>query len=122
MQSLGLVIQLGHPLGEACPAPSPSPRASLVIHTNGFHPVTLQYCQCSQLAAAGDTTEQLIRSELYGATLTDPSTFCTLRVLEYFHLLTLQSKITAYDYYMSLQKLTDVTGLQKRYVSMFNPS
>lgn len=117
LQSLGLVIQLGHNPGEACPAPTPSPRASMVIDTNGFHPVNLQYCQCSQMARAGDTTEQLIRAELVGATLTDPSTFCTVRVLDHFHLLTLQSKITVYDFYMTLQKLTDIAGIRHGYVS-----
>ncbi|EKM48958.1 uncharacterized protein PHACADRAFT_107873, partial [Phanerochaete carnosa HHB-10118-sp] len=35
--------------------------------------------------------------------------------LEHFHTLTLQSKVTAYNYYMTLQKLTNVTQLSKQY-------
>ncbi|GJE98466.1 CxC2 domain-containing protein [Phanerochaete sordida] len=115
LQAVGQVIQLGHPFGEACPAPTPGPRACLVVHTNGFHPVTLQFCQCASVAVAGDRTEQLLRAELYGASLTDPTTFCTLRVLEAFHIQTLQSKMTAYDFYMSLQHMTDVTGISRQY-------
>ena len=65
---------------------------------------------------AGDRTQQLLRAELYGASITDPSTFCTFRALEHFHMQTLQSKITAYDYYMTLEKLTDIAGLGKHYV------
>lgn len=38
-------------------------------------------------------------------------------MLEQFHMLTLQSKITAYDYYTTLTKLTDNTGVGKTYVS-----
>lgn len=87
-----------------------------MLHTNGFHPVTVLFCQCDQVARAGDRVQQLLRSQLYPATLTDPSTFLTLRVLEQFHVLTLQSKITAYDFYMTLQHMTDVTGLKKNYV------
>ncbi|GJF00979.1 hypothetical protein PsYK624_172830, partial [Phanerochaete sordida] len=115
LQALGLSVQLGHAHGEPCLSPIPGPRASLVIHTNGFHPVTLLFCGCSNIATAGDRTQQLLRAELFGATLTDPTTFCTFRVLEAFHGITLQSKITAYDYYMSLQAQTDVTGLGPQY-------
>ncbi|GJE99776.1 CxC2 domain-containing protein [Phanerochaete sordida] len=115
LQAIGLTVQLGHPHGQPCASPIPAPRASLVIHTNGMHPVTLLFCGCSNIAAAGDRTQQLLRAELYGASLTDPTTFCTFRVLEHFHVLTLQSKITAYDYYMTLQAMTDITGLGPQY-------
>lgn len=37
-------------------------------------------------------------------------------MLEQFHILTLQSKISAYDYYLSLQKLTENVGLQRNFV------
>ncbi|GJF00432.1 CxC2 domain-containing protein [Phanerochaete sordida] len=115
LQALGLVVQLGHRHGEACASPLLGPRASLVIHTNGFHPVTLLFCGCSNIGAAGDRTQQLLCRELYSASLTDLTTFCTFRVLEAFHGLTLQSKITAYDYYMTLQALTDISGLGQHY-------
>lgn len=123
LQALGLVLQVGHPTGESCPAPEVGPRACLVLHTTGFHPVTIQFCRCSQVSrAAGDRTQQLLRAELYGATLTDLTTFCTFRLLEHFHVLTLQSKITAYDFYMSLEKYTDITGLSQHYVSQTTSS
>lgn len=88
------------------------------MHTNGFHPVTVQFCQCNRLELAGDRVQQLLRYELYPATLDDPSTCCTLRMLEHFHILTLQSKVTAYDYYLALEKLTDRLGVKKRYVRL----
>ncbi|KAF7790015.1 hypothetical protein EIP86_000963 [Pleurotus ostreatoroseus] len=113
LQDVGLVIQLGHPPGVPCPVPAPAPRNFTVLHTNGIHPVTLQFCNCDRVHNAGTRTQQLLRHELYGATTIDPSTCCTLRLLEQFHILTLQSKINAYDFYLSLEKLTDNTGRRK---------
>ncbi|KAF7797641.1 hypothetical protein EIP86_008841 [Pleurotus ostreatoroseus] len=115
LKDIGLVVQLGHAPGEKCPAPSPAPRDFLVIHTNGFHPINVLYCQCDRVHIAGTRVQQLLRSELFPATMQDPHTCCTFRVLETFHILTLQSKINQYDYYKSLEKLTDNTGLRMRY-------
>lgn len=116
LQEVGVVIQLGHADGKQCSSPAIAPRDALVMHTNGLHPVTLLFCDCDQVHKAGDRIEQSLRAELYPATLTDPSTFCTFRVLEQFHIHTLQSKVTVYDFYLALEKLTDNTGLGKRYV------
>lgn len=117
LQSIGLCLQLGHMADDPCTNPFPAPRASLVLDTNGFHPVTLLYCQCDRVHEAGKTTTQLLRAGLYAATLTDPSTFCTIRMLDYFHKVTLQSKMAAYDWYESLARLTDNTGLSQHRVS-----
>lgn len=111
------MLQLGHRPGQYCPAPTIGPRNFVVIHTNGLHPVTVQYCQCAQLQTAGSVVQQLLRYELYPATLEDPSTCCTFRLMETFHMLTLQGKITAYDYYISLQKLTNRNGIGRQHVS-----
>jgi hypothetical protein len=46
------------------------------------------------------------------ATRKNPETCCTFRVLEHFHLQNLQAKTSAYDYYASLAKLTDNTGIR----------
>ncbi|GJE90469.1 CxC2 domain-containing protein [Phanerochaete sordida] len=113
LQQLGLVIQLGHPPGEHCAIPAAAPRSFVVIHTNGFHPVNVQFCQCDKQYRAGTRVQQLLRRELWPATLDDPSTCCTFRVLEMFHMLTLQSKVTAYDFYLTLQKTTDRFNIGK---------
>ena len=116
LQSMGLVLQLGHSPGERCAAPVVGPRSFVVMHTNGFHPVTVQFCQCDHLRTAGTHVQQLLRHELYPATLEDPSTCATFRLMETFHMLTLQSKVTAYDFYLALQKLTDRLGIKKPFV------
>ena len=83
----------------------------MVVHTNGFHPVTLYFCECDQVRQAGTRVEQLLRAKLYPATIGDPTTSFTFAVLEHFHLLTLQSKTTAYDFYRTLQFITDNAGV-----------
>ena len=114
---MGLVIQLGHMSGSRCLAPVAAPSAFVVIHTNGLHPVNIQYCQCSQIYLSGSRIEQLLRCKLFPATTAEPSTAATFEVLKTFHTATLQSKITAYDFFMTLEKLTDNTGLGTTYVS-----
>lgn len=114
---MGLVITLGHTDGSICHASVAAPRSFVVIHTNGMHPVNIQFCQCSQVHKSGTRVQQLMRHRLFPATLTDPSTCCTFAVLKHFHTTTLQSKITTFDYYMTLEKMTDNTGLGIRYVS-----
>lgn len=110
------MLQVGHPERDQCQAPDVGPEGCLVLHTNGFHPVAVLFCGCSKIGYVGNHSQQLLRLELYDATLTSPTTFCTLSLLEHFHTLTLQSKLTTYDFYMMLEQLTDITGLAKRYV------
>ena len=114
---MGLVLQLGHMSGSRCQAPVAAPSTFVVIHTNGLHPVNMQYCQCSQIHLSGFRIEQLLRCKLFPATMAEPSTAATFEVLETFHTTTLQSKIAAYDFFRTLEKLTDNTGLGITYVS-----
>lgn len=121
LQELGLIVQLGHRPGEVCCAPVWAPRGFVIIHINGFHPVNLCFCGCDNVSTAGSRVEQLLRSEFFPATLVDPTTCATFRVLELFHILTLQSKLNAYDFYQSLGRLTDSAGIGKQFVSVVYP-
>ena len=87
----------------------------MVLHTNGWHKVNVLYCQCPTQAAS--KTQQLLRYELYPATVTIPTTCATFTLMDTFHALTLQSKITVYDYYITLNRLTDATGVDIVWVS-----
>jgi hypothetical protein len=108
---IGLRVQLGHPPGVRCPNPKAGHHDFTVIHTNGLHRVVVDYCECDNLANAGSRRQQLLRREWYPATHTEPQTCCTFRVLQHFHMQTLQGKIMAYNYYSALEKLTDNTGM-----------
>lgn len=60
-----------------------------------------------------------MRREWYPATHIDPQTCFSFRALEGFHMQTLQGKITSYDYYEALAKLTDNTGVRVKVCSYF---
>ncbi|KAK7025934.1 hypothetical protein VNI00_015849 [Paramarasmius palmivorus] len=54
--------------------------------------------------------QQLLSSQWYPATAKVPQTCFTFRLLEHFHMMTLVGKITSYDYYRGLEKLTNNAG------------
>ncbi|KAH0828706.1 hypothetical protein J3R83DRAFT_3108 [Lanmaoa asiatica] len=109
LKSLGLRIQLGHPLRSTCYNQKPAGGDDfVVINTNGVHGVTLDFCGCEQ---AQTHYKQLLRSRWFPVTTTEPRTAVTFAVLKAFHLLSLESKVSAYEYYNSIARLTDNTGV-----------
>ncbi|TDL20498.1 hypothetical protein BD410DRAFT_725441 [Rickenella mellea] len=108
LRDLGLCVQLGHVPGSSCLSPEPGPAEFTVVHTNGIHVINLNYCGCG---SAGNKRQQLLRREWFPASQVIPQTCCTFRVLESFQITSLQLKISAYDFYGALAKLTDNTGL-----------
>ncbi|THU93004.1 hypothetical protein K435DRAFT_671013, partial [Dendrothele bispora CBS 962.96] len=117
LDSLGLRMQLGHPDGSVCQRPLPGPQGFVVIHSNGLHQINIDYCGCRQNGHQ-EPWEQLLYCELFSATTERPQTCCSFRMLELFHLLNLEGKTTAFNFYDSLEKLTDNTGcivVKRRY-------
>ncbi|KAJ6532232.1 hypothetical protein DFH09DRAFT_1092897 [Mycena vulgaris] len=111
LRALGLRLQLGHwhERDHTCPNPSPSQGdAFVVINDHGVHEIALDYCGC---ASSGTPTVQLLRAGLYPATTTNPRSAATINVLRRFHLLAFESKCSAYEFYYSLARETDNTGL-----------
>ncbi|KAI0324339.1 hypothetical protein GY45DRAFT_1395263 [Cubamyces sp. BRFM 1775] len=80
---LGFVLYLGHH-GSPCPniPTRGAPVAFVIVHINGVHRCKLHYCHCpgslSQL-------RQLVRADLFPATLERIETAFTCEVLERFH-------------------------------------
>lgn len=111
LKSLGLRVQLGHPPGSTCYNGKMAPGDDfVVIDTNGIHQIGLDFCGCEQ---AQTHYKQLLRSRWFPATTSEPRTAATFGVLKAFHLLSLESKASAYEYYNSLTRLTDNTGLME---------
>lgn len=105
---MGLRIQLGHGIGERCVNPVPATGDDFVIiDCNGVHRVALDYCGCTN---AIKETMQLLRARLYPATVQAPKTAATFNVLEFFHLLTFDSKASVFEFYHTLTRRTDNTG------------
>lgn len=107
LHDLGLVIQLGHHEG-TCYS-SDSPRRTTVVHEHGIHSVAIKFCECRN-----DVDEpalphplQLIQFGLFPGSWRKPETAYTINGLRDYHLLSLQSPITAIDYIAYLRRSTD---------------
>ncbi|KAF8125287.1 hypothetical protein EV363DRAFT_1402521 [Boletus edulis] len=112
LKSLGLRIQLGHPASQSCIRPVPASTSDdfVVVNINGVHEVSLDFCGCE---TAQSRMKQLLRARLYPATVRDPRTAATFQVLQQFHILSFESKTSAYEFYSALARLSDNTGTQK---------
>lgn len=82
------------------------------MHDNGIHEVNVDFCRCRTDGAAGAPDIQLLRAGWYPASEERPQTCMTLVALDKFHIATLQAKTTMYDYYASLEKLTNNSGVK----------
>ncbi|KAJ7050384.1 hypothetical protein C8F01DRAFT_1264052 [Mycena amicta] len=110
LKDVGLRVQLGHPLSEPCDRAIPACQDFVVIHDNGIHEVAVDFCGCHQRTDPHHV--QLLHTGWYPSTTSSPRTWATLQCLDRFHSLTLQDKITAYDFYQNLESLTDATGIK----------
>jgi CxC2 like cysteine cluster associated with KDZ transposases len=81
----------------------------VVIDTSGVHDVGLDYCGCGR---GGNETTQLLRFRLYPATVHSPNTAASFRCLHHFQLLSFESKCSAYEYFQTLVRESDNTGLK----------
>jgi len=105
LKDIGLRIQLGHRLGESCSNPATATGDDFVIiDVNGVHKIGLDYCDCEK---AQHRTTQLLRARLYPATPKSPNTAATFNVLEYFHLLTFESKASVFEFCHTLMRRTN---------------
>ncbi|KAG1884562.1 hypothetical protein F4604DRAFT_1878640 [Suillus subluteus] len=109
LKSLGLRVQLGHTPGDHCYNPCPSAGNDfVVVDVNRIHEVALDFCGCD---TAQLRYKQLLRMRWYPATTTDPQMAATFNVLEHYHLLSYESKVSAYEFYHNLSRCSDNTGL-----------
>ena len=107
LKQLGLVVQIGHD-NMLCYCPERGHTDFLVIDVNGIHPVSVNFCGCEQRMSH---RQQLLRCAWYPSTVHNPKTACTRRVLDHFLRLTWSSKVSVYEYYHMLERLTDNTGI-----------
>ncbi|KAG1852201.1 hypothetical protein F4604DRAFT_1883522 [Suillus subluteus] len=109
LKKLGLRVQLGHPAGEHCLLPEWVFNDNFtLIDTNGIHEIGLDFCGCE---TAQTHTKQLLRTAWFPATTTDPWTAATFQILEQYHLLLFESKCSGYEFYCSVARLSDNTGI-----------
>ena len=105
---MGLRVQVGH-TNSTCVSPQPGHKDFTVLHTNGLHHVAVDFCGYDQWKISN--RQQLIQSEWFPTTVHHPQTCATFRLLELFHVVTLTGKLSAHEFYKSLEYLTDNTEL-----------
>ncbi|KAH7905401.1 hypothetical protein BJ138DRAFT_1138292 [Hygrophoropsis aurantiaca] len=109
LNEAGLRVQLGHPVGTRCYSAVPSSHGDfIVLDTLGVHVVALDFCNCE---SALSHMRQLLRMEWYPATATEPKSAITFRALEHLQMLSFESKGSAFEYFRTLSRLTDNTGV-----------
>ena len=113
--ALGLVVSLGHD-GFDCPVPS-RPACLTVFHTNGLHAVNVVYCNCNRDFSNSSKYIQLLRAQWFPASQSQPATAFTREVLDLFHALTVQGKLSAHDFYSAVVRLKDNVGYETVIVS-----
>ncbi|KAF7297874.1 C2H2-type domain-containing protein [Mycena chlorophos] len=108
LKALGLRIQVGHAQAdERCPHSVPARDGFVVLHDNGIHQVALDYCGCP---GSEEHHLQLLRSRLFPATTRRPQTCATFACLDRCTVFSLKPKMNAFDFYDSLERLTDGAG------------
>ncbi|KAJ6486565.1 hypothetical protein C8R47DRAFT_1216667 [Mycena vitilis] len=112
LATLGLRVQFGHPPHDRCTGPEPGHSEFVCLDSTGIHTVAVDFCGCEHALAAGPPEIQLLRAGWFPATHERPQTCATFNVLKQFHQDTLQSKMTMYDFYGVLEKLTDNAGIK----------
>jgi CxC2 like cysteine cluster associated with KDZ transposases len=108
LRDLGLVVHLGHQ-GLPCRFLGRILDNFTVVHTNGIHTVKVRFCAC--YGEHSQPKFQLLRCSWLPASTENPHTAFTFDVLNAYHLLSLQGKISREDYYLSISRHTDNTGL-----------
>ncbi|OCH90158.1 hypothetical protein OBBRIDRAFT_812834 [Obba rivulosa] len=109
LKSMGMRIQLGHPVGQHCVNPSRAfGNGFILIDLTGIHVVDIDFCGCE---FALSRPVQLLRARIFPATSVEPKTGATFQVLEYFHIESAQAGMSAQAFYNTLARHTDNTGL-----------
>ncbi|KAI9068488.1 hypothetical protein FKP32DRAFT_1561583, partial [Trametes sanguinea] len=117
LRDLGIVLQLGHADGE-CASPAAKTRRIVVGDITGVQAVEVRFCECFDEETGDFCREwtQLLRRGWFPATTNRPATPCstatafTFRLLDTFQELNFQGKTNLYDFWKTIERLTDNSG------------
>ncbi|KAG6849215.1 hypothetical protein H0H93_010409 [Arthromyces matolae] len=85
--------------------------AFTILDNTGIHSVAIDFCGCGM--SSQSHVVQLLRMRLFPATVANPQTAATFDTLKTFELLSYESKVSAFQFYNMLSRITDNTGLSK---------
>lgn len=112
LRQIGGIVHVGHPGGGPCRQWKHDKKtySIKIAHTNGIHEADIAYCQCT---SAATYEEQLLRAGIFPHSRKMPQTGFTFEGLDQFRLFNLSSKTSAWDYCLTLRKMTDDTQPHK---------
>ena len=87
-----------------------------VVHLNGIHTVQIVWCECEFFSDLNPRRTQLLRVGWFPATPDRPATAITFEALSFFHLLTTQSKTSYHDFFQTLARRVDNSGVSESQV------
>ena len=108
LQSLGLRVQLGHQPCQSCPFRVQAHKDFVVIHINGIHTISLDFCSCPN---SPTPPEQLLEVGWWPSTPLEPQSAASMAVLRSFHAWNLQGQLSPTDFYRGLEQMTCGDGL-----------
>jgi hypothetical protein len=77
-----------------------------IVDLGGIHYVNIDFCDCRQNGIIPRHI-QLLRAGWFPATFNRPKTAFTFQCLDFFHELTLQGKVNAYDFCRTILRITN---------------
>lgn len=102
----GMELYLGHG-GLSCPVPDKVATDVHIVHEHGIHTFPVLFCCCID---GPSTNRQLIDFGLWPGSWKKHRTAFTFNTMRTFHLLSLQSQMSAYDYIQYLARSTDAVA------------
>lgn len=91
------------------PAPSP---VSYIMDVNGPHNVAMQICRCGHISPEDrEPRNQFMRMGWFPTTPHRPQTAFTFKLLNLFHELSVQGKISGHDFYHGILHQGDNAGI-----------
>jgi CxC2 like cysteine cluster associated with KDZ transposases len=115
LKDLGYSLHLGHG-GLKCPQFNDSNEEWVeeenffksstltVVDTTGIHQLSVHWCSCPNTSSPD---QQLLHAELFSASYKMPKTAFTFKVLNHFHLDSMECKTSAQNFYSKLRRLTN---------------
>ena len=116
LRDLGHTLCIGHQYSP-CPSVDSKSQVVLVIDVNGSHHVNVQFCTCTEDTPWVKEYCQLLWIGWYPASFGKPKTAFTFNVLDTYHKLVLQGKLSLYDFLLSILQKTDNCGQSRPIIS-----
>jgi len=79
-------------------------KSLVVVDVSGVHQLQISWCRCKDAPAADI---QLLRNDLFPASISNPSTAFTFRLLNHFYIDSVECKTSAMSFFSKLRRLTN---------------